>query len=186
MALILSLIAPPALARCGVERWPVKVGTDADAVSVSLYPTQTTIKDLTQLAAPKYPGLQPNNRYPEERQTVSLSATLTLIKREADSDYHLVIGNGLIWNGTAMIPHMIVEAPDPACATNSRFIKYITQVRRAIDQYFGGPIIGRHPVNTPITITGIPFFDKIHDQEGVAPNGIELHPLLSIDFGRPQ
>jgi hypothetical protein len=30
------------------------------------------------------------------------------------------------------------------------------------------------------TITGVGFFDGIHGQVGVAINGIELHPLLSI------
>jgi len=30
------------------------------------------------------------------------------------------------------------------------------------------------------TITGVAFFDVIHGQRGVAPNGIELHPVLSF------
>ena len=36
----------------------------------------------------------------------------------------------------------------------------------------------------PVTVTGIAFFDPLHGQEGVAPNGIELHPVLMIDFQR--
>ena len=31
-----------------------------------------------------------------------------------------------------------------------------------------------------VTITGIGFWDLIHGQTGVAPNGIELHPVLSF------
>jgi hypothetical protein len=38
-------------------------------------------------------------------------------------------------------------------------------------------------VNQPVQITGVGFFDFIHGQTGVAPNGIELHPVLSISFG---
>jgi hypothetical protein len=30
------------------------------------------------------------------------------------------------------------------------------------------------------TISGVAFFDVIHGQRGVAPNGIELHPALSF------
>ena len=30
------------------------------------------------------------------------------------------------------------------------------------------------------TLTGVGFFDVIHGQTGVAPNGIELHPILSF------
>ena len=28
--------------------------------------------------------------------------------------------------------------------------------------------------------TGVGFFDRIHGQTGVAPNGIELHPVVSF------
>jgi hypothetical protein len=31
-------------------------------------------------------------------------------------------------------------------------------------------------------VTGVGFFDRIHGQTGVAPNGIELHPVLDIQF----
>jgi hypothetical protein len=30
------------------------------------------------------------------------------------------------------------------------------------------------------TVTGVGFFDIIHGQTGVAPNGIELHPVLRV------
>lgn len=37
---------------------------------------------------------------------------------------------------------------------------------------------------TPVTITGVGFFDKVHGQAGVSTfNGIELHPVLDIQFG---
>jgi hypothetical protein len=37
---------------------------------------------------------------------------------------------------------------------------------------------------TSATITGVGFFDRVHDQMGVAmKTGIELHPILAIDFG---
>jgi hypothetical protein len=34
-----------------------------------------------------------------------------------------------------------------------------------------------------VKIVGVGFFDKIHGQRGVAPNGIELHPVLGICIG---
>jgi len=33
-----------------------------------------------------------------------------------------------------------------------------------------------------VRITGVGFFDYIHGQHGVAPNGIELHPVLGVAF----
>ncbi|EWM11974.1 hypothetical protein [Kutzneria sp. 744] len=37
--------------------------------------------------------------------------------------------------------------------------------------------------NVPVTITGVGFFDFLHGQTGVAPNGIELHSVLDVQFG---
>jgi hypothetical protein len=31
-----------------------------------------------------------------------------------------------------------------------------------------------------VTIKGVGFWDEIHGQTGVAPNGIELHPVLKF------
>ncbi len=35
----------------------------------------------------------------------------------------------------------------------------------------------------PVTVTGVGFFDFLHGQTGVAPNGIELHAVLDVQFG---
>jgi hypothetical protein len=37
-------------------------------------------------------------------------------------------------------------------------------------------------IAVPVHVTGIGFFDFIHGQTGVAPNGVELHPVLSISL----
>jgi len=36
--------------------------------------------------------------------------------------------------------------------------------------------------NIPVQIKGVGMFDFLHGQTGVAPNGIELHPVLDIKF----
>jgi hypothetical protein len=36
--------------------------------------------------------------------------------------------------------------------------------------------------STPARVTGIRFFDRMHGQTGVAPNVIELHPILKIEW----
>jgi len=56
-------------------------------------------------------------------------------------------------------------------------------VRAKIDTHFGGPITRKtRPQNLRVSVTGVGFFDPIHGQEGVATNGIELHPILDIVF----
>jgi hypothetical protein len=105
-----------------------------------------------------------------------VSGVLTVIKKETDEDYHLVITDP---NDNELT--MIVESPKPGCAQNSVFEQQIADVRSAIDQKFGAIKQKRRP-NIPVTVTGVAFFDLLHGQEGVAANGIELHPILSIEF----
>ena len=46
----------------------------------------------------------------------------------------------------------------------------------------GTPVHGRFTnLSGTATLTGIGFFDVIHGQSGVAPNGIELHPVIRAD-----
>jgi len=61
------------------------------------------------------------------------------------------------------------------------FKDQIIQVRKDIDAKLG-PIKGKKKPNIPVTVMGVGFYDPIHGQEGVAPNGIELHPILEIKF----
>src|SRR6185503_930296 len=79
---------------CGVERWSVKTGTDADASKINLSSTtSTTIASLDAIPAPS--SLPSNNRVqPTETTVYKVSATLTQYKLEADSDYHLVLSDG--------------------------------------------------------------------------------------------
>jgi hypothetical protein len=165
----------PALAlACGKERWPVKTGTDKDAAKVNESPTPGTINQLRQIQAPINPNIRPDTRYsPVELTTYELTGWVTVIKAEADQDYHVVLTD-------AQSRTMIVESPHPDCAKNSRFASQIADVRKTLDSAFGGPIQKRHQTRMLVTVTGVGFFDRIHGQEGVAPNGIELHPLLHM------
>jgi hypothetical protein len=161
---------------CGVERWSVKTGTDADASKINLQSTtSSTISHLTSLAAPG--TLPANNRVqPTETTVFQLSATLVEYKLESDSDYHLVIKDS---SGNTMIS----EIPDPACVgSGSPLLSSITKARNEFDAKYH-PTTSFQTANVPVTVTGVGFFDFLHGQTGVAPNGIELHAVLDIQFG---
>lgn len=176
VGLSVLLLSVTAACACGIERWPVKVGEDKDVAKVTTEPKPATIEELAGIQPPRNPSIRKSSRYsPVELTTYEISGRLTLIKLETDDDdYHLVI--------TDNDRTMIVEAPLPECAANSRFQHQITEVRQALDAKFGGPITSRHTPDIPVTVTGVGFFDRLHDQEGKAPNGIELHPILEIVF----
>ncbi|HEU5378079.1 MAG TPA: hypothetical protein VFV38_21870, partial [Ktedonobacteraceae bacterium] len=160
---------------CGVERWSVKTGTDADAGSINLQSiTSTTIASLTSLPAPS--TLPANNRVkPTETTVFQLHDTLTEFKLESDSDYHLVLQDT---SGKTMIS----EIPDPACVgSSSPLLSDIQRARAEFDARFT-VTTSFQTVNIPVTVTGVGFFDFLHGQTGVAPNGIELHAVLDIQF----
>jgi len=161
---------------CGVERWAVKTGTDADVGLINLQSvTPTTIATLAALPAPV--TLPSNNRIqPTETTVFQLQDTLTVYKLESDSDYHLVLQD------TAG-KTMIVEIPDPACVgASSPLLSDIQRARSEFDAVFTATTSFK-TANVPVTVIGVGFFDFLHGQTGVAPNGIELHAILDIQFG---
>jgi hypothetical protein len=163
--------APGQTGGCGIERWAVKTGTDPGASKVDQTPVPTTVAKLVALSAPKNPAARVA---PTEDTTYQVSATLTEFKTEADSDDHLVLSSG----GKTMI----AEIPSPACVTGGPLQSGIANARAEFDARLGSSTSRFQKVTVPVTVTGVGFFDRIHGQTGVAPNGIELHPVLDIQF----
>jgi hypothetical protein len=170
-------LAPPHLQAqsCGVERWSVKTGTDADKAKVNVgSSTSNTIVTLRSWPAPN--PIPANNRVsPYETTVWVLDATLVEYKSEDDSDYHLVLKDAA---GNTMIG----EIPLPACVgSTSPFLSKITSARSKFDAMYN-PSGSFQTANIPVRVTGVGMFDFLHGQTGVAPNGIELHPILDIVF----
>lgn len=196
---------PEMLAAAVHDRWAVKTAADAGAQAlISQTPTPTVIADLRALAVPAV--LPPDGRSAGAETTVwQVGATLQAFRREADGDYHLVIADE---QGSTMI----AEIPNPGDITApSFFAAQIANARTTFDSHFqitedtgaptapgapaepagpgvlaasmpGGGAAFRH-VSVPVTLTGIGYFDFNHGQAGVAPNAIELHPVIDIVFG---
>lgn len=161
--------APPV--GCGVERQALKVGRDAGAGAVPLTPRTTTIAALSAYAN----DTGPDRIAPVETTVWRITAHLTDYKAEDDSDYHLVIRDS---QGRSMI----AELADPGCAQGSPWLRQITAARNSFDAHLRATSSFR-TTDITVTVTGVGFFDYPHGQRGVAPNAVELHPVLSITFG---
>src|SRR5882762_4148281 len=173
---LLVFLPGRSLAQCTGERWSVKTGTDPDATLVNLNSTtSTTIAALSSIAAPA--TLPDNARVqPTETTTWVVNAALVKYARSFDSDYHMVF--------TDSAGHtMIAEIPDPGClGPGSPFAAGIAHARAQFDARFTATSTFQN-ANVPVQITGVGFFDYLAGQEGIAPNGIELHPIIDITFG---
>ena len=143
-------------AACGVERWTVKTLQDRPRL---LPARKSTIHYLVTRPAPAH---LPDTRLPFERHVFTVYAANTLVRPEADSDLHLILRQG----GN----HMIAEAPSPSCDSRA------TPLRRQQMR------VARSHVRlcARARVTGVAFFDFDHGQTGVAPNAIELHPILGF------
>jgi hypothetical protein len=160
---------------CGIERWDVKTLSDPAAHQVNFQPVDRRVAVLRRLDgpvvhedSPRFGGV--------ERQTIRVRAQVLEAKVEDDSDIHLVIAPRSHRGKT-----MIVEFPAPHCVASPFKRPEIRAARRSLLSRC--PAIGSSDftlLHGNVVITGVGFWDILHGQTGVAPNGIELHPVLSF------
>lgn len=161
---------------CGAERWAVKTGTDRDAGLVDVaHAVHASIGALASMPPPA--ELSDDSRVrPIETTVYTVDAMLVAYKRESDHDYHLVLRST---QGRTII----AEIPAPACVgAGSPFAAGIRKARAAFDARLAATTRFKR-VAIPVRVTGVGFFDFDHRQRGVAPNAIELHPVVDIAFG---
>jgi hypothetical protein len=87
-----------------------------------------------------------------------------------DPEHH-VVSAMIRWVEEGEAPEKIAELPDEGCTAGSPFGRQMETAKRTFIRF-----MQRHVQR--IRLTGLIFFDKLHGQAGVAPNRIELHPIL--------
>ena len=179
----------PAVIGCPVARYSVRFGRDADANLIDLSAsTRTTVAEMRSWPAPSI--LPPANRIsPYETTVLALEATLIEYRQERDldgSDYRLVLADE---SGRTIIARIssteCAEGRGPgepgSELPESRFLESIG-VSRAEFAALLSPTTTVERVSIPIRVLGIGMFDSLSGQDGEAPNGIELCPVLAIFF----
>lgn len=166
--------APAKIASCGAYRWQVKIAADPAAADIDTSPKGTTIAAMVALPAPVSPPADARANAVEKSVFRIANVAVANVHRELDRDVHLVIRDS---TGRTMI----VEDPDPSCATQSRFAAQIQNVRRALAARYGSD--PNADPGTIVSVEGVGFFDYYHSQTGQARNAVELHPLTAICFG---
>jgi len=153
----------------------VKTLADRRARLVNLKPRSTTIRALRRLRRPAEPTSRVRG---VETTTYRVRAKLLAAKVEQDSDVHLVIADPAT-GGT-----MIAEFPAPACigASAPRVARrMMARARASFVRACGRANSGFFvTLSGAATVAGVGFFDFDHGQRGVAPNAVELHPVLAF------
>lgn len=161
----------------GVERWSLKVLTDTGAGNVNYVPVNSTVISLINLAAPP-PNANAPRFYPFEYTTYKVQCYILAKRAETDNDYHLVLGDS-----ANSVNTLVGEVPDPVCseAASSTHVNEYIAARNFVNAHIAQGNV--YNVTLPkVIVTGVAFIDPPHGQSGAAPNNIELHPILSIQF----
>ncbi|HXI23499.1 MAG TPA: hypothetical protein VNG71_06465 [Pyrinomonadaceae bacterium] len=172
----------PATKKCGTERWAVKTLSDSGGKKVNLKPEYWSIGDLVRLKNPiRKGGRPPDTRLsPMEYRTFLVQGYVIGYKLESDGDFHVIIADK-----TDRTQTMIVEVPDPQCdgASSSGLADKYQSARGQLIRLVGSPRMGlaRPNWDVLVNVIGVGFFDTLKGQAGAAPNGFELHPVISLD-----
>jgi hypothetical protein len=135
---------------------------------------------IGRLRKKPHPHVGPNTKRIEGVETTNyrVGARLVEMKLEDDRNIHLVVAVP-----SAPSKAMIVEFPDTTCngARSSPKKAKMARARSAIIAACGQPSSSRvTKLSGRATVTGAGFFDIPHGQTGIAPNAIELHPVLKF------
>jgi hypothetical protein len=138
---------PKFAARPGVERWPVKTGTDADVAKVGknvingkllaegIVPT--TVEELIRIPRPadmmpptsEFPAFEEKRKEPVETTIWQIEADVIALKQESDGDYHLVLQGA---SGETMIGEIPTPRP-PFVLAQSPWLENMKTARQAVD-----------------------------------------------------
>jgi hypothetical protein len=160
-------------ARCGEWRWPVKTLSDHHNRDVHFSPTRSTVSQFRRRTPPSDLGPTRPRTTRLEFHTWTLRAKPRRARIEGDGDIHLIMY-------APKHPHrtMIVEFPKRSCVASPFKRKAIARGRRSFVHNCGAMSGAWAHLKGLVDVTGVGFWDSLHGQPGVAPNGIELHPVL--------
>lgn len=145
----LQFVSPAAATKPGVERWPVKTGQDPDVglvgkniingtnLGAGIVPA--TVEELIAINRPTdmrpvtsvFPAYQSKRRETVEVTVWQIEGEITVVKLEADGDYHLVIAGA---TGNTMIAE--VPTPTTQFIGSSPWMANIQAARTLIDNTF--------------------------------------------------
>jgi hypothetical protein len=155
----------------------VKTLSDSRKKQVSYRPLFRGVSFLRHIMGPGGLGSDtPRIGDSPEMRTYQVNVTLLKAVIEPDRDIHLVVAQP-----GHPFQTLIAEFPSTTCkgAAGSFKRAQIAAARAALLHDCGSISSSEFTkLNGSATLTGVGFFDELHGQTGVAPNGIELHPVL--------
>jgi hypothetical protein len=164
---------------CGVKRWSVKTLSDVDTSHINF--SRTVPSSVHRQINLQRPIASPNSRLESEDTVYSIFCNIICFKKEKDDkDIHLVIEDPITHET------MVAELISSQCSSVLHTSRY--EQFKALEEWFTAQVhkptskFYYLPQPLPVHITGIGFYDFVHGQKGMASNGREIHPILSMEI----
>jgi len=150
-----------------------------------------TLADNDTMRGKHIPKTPNSNRVAEEKRNVSVKAYIYAFKKEADNDYHVIVGDE---PGSPNPQYFNVEVSGIPIAGTDENRDRLRAVRKTFEEGYGlgGSWQGGYAfldTPTPVRITGSLFFDVDHENPPfVGPGTLkpgsawEIHPISELEF----
>jgi hypothetical protein len=161
-----------------IERGPtyrrsIRTGADPGASLVDETPVITTIEELVEKSRPQAR---------EDRRSDSVERSVFKVDAELFAS-RLVYGYYRLYVRGASGQTMWASCPDPQNVDpKSRWARQIAAMRSDIRKRLNPQDVRTFHEGQHVRITGVGFFNEYHGQWGIAPNCIELSPILDIEW----
>ena len=174
-------------AKLSVAPGPTKTFTDVKALIESLVPDDKMVAHK-----PKITTTASSKRVKEESTNVKVKAFLYAASREADNDFHLIVGRAPTKSPEIYLTMEVSGLP----TSTSPALAPLTVARDAFTAFFGADVpnftYDFYDPPIPVTVGGSLFFDMSHSTgqrpgppslKSRMPTIWEVHPITSIALG---
>jgi hypothetical protein len=177
------VLPSPGAARAPVFRWKERSGADPDAYLVKDEPVRTTVEELAAKPRPAdsenptgVRTLQDGRAEGVERTIYELEAAILASRRERQTGAFTLKLQGETGQT------MPAECVDPELVDQeSRWATQIAEVYNEVAEVLKpGPTWAGE--SRRARLTGIGFFNRLHGKTGEAPNGVQLTPVIRIEW----
>lgn len=157
-------------------------GTAREAAKLSIPDAHVESFDSVGAFLASLPAHDPNvsddqgsGRIPDEERLVRMRAVLYAASREADNDFHLIVGD----EGSS--PKLMTMEISGLPSSNSASFARLKTARDAYKAFFEGQLPGlgydHYDPPIPVEVEGAPFYDASHSH-GQPPGPAKLRPLM--------
>jgi hypothetical protein len=158
---------------CGGPLWRQMNFSDVDKNKVQTTPVETTVADISQLAAPE--AITKRRTTPFQKQIWHLNVVIDRYRIGSDGEIALVLFS------IPSAQYMNAYLANPNCLTpGSRMREEIVAAREMLKAHCPQVTPSWQLLGISVELEGVGFWNPSHITKGALPNGAELRPITNL------